>query len=1652
MNNTNTTVETTTQNQLEGGTYEILRNRLQKNGQELRTLLEQLNHERKIVFGAIETTLLATERVTTENNCVPWDMVPVGESFIFGYNVHLGLKSEIELSDVFSVYHYHERTFHPQPLDLISNPTFTEDFKKLYKYYKNTQFVKFALIGSHLFMVFRVGKGVNDIKTFKWLLKDGTLTYLNNRSDHEFTFPNQHDFTWKRTVREAQRKGKYPHVSIEDQVFVETIHGDLTIKVEDNTDSGQGIYSEPVEDKDQTLDDSEIYYAVIGNIILLKIRPYRENNYRSLVFNAKLREARRIDALADCAVFLPNDQGIIYAYGYYLQTGEFKQFDNGLQDMLFEKRIASPNGEDFLYVFYNKEIGVYLLLSYNLITQKIENPIICHGYALFENGELCYFRADPEAKKHHAIQIWQTPYIGSNFSFPVTKESYLYKIGNKDLVRAMAEANEILKLLQKEDSYTNLYLDLIKKTTGILDAYHWLNQPEAFNLAAPITAIRATATNAVDEYEKVLSIKKSTRENTSQVLEQAETLIQNLKNQKPAHINDFVKYLAELRAMRGAIISLKDLRYADLARIEQYENQVQEFTQLTANDSVTFLLKPGALAPYEQRVEDLHTAIDKIAKVVDADATEKEITAVAGELEMLIDVVSNLKIEDATQTTQIVDTISSIYAGFNQTKAALRHRRQELVSVEGKAEFNSQLKLINQSVINYLDVCDTPQKTEEYLAKLMVQLEELEGKFPDTEEFLDQVSTKREEIYSAFESKKGALLEARNKRADNLQNAADRILKAVQNRAQKLSTVNEINGYFAADLMIEKVRNTVEELLTLGDTVKADAIQSRLKTLREDAVRQLKDRSELFVDGQNILKFGKHQFTVNTQPLELSVVHRQDAMYYHLTGTSFFEKIEDEQFLSFRPVWEQTLVSENDQVYRAEYLAFKILQAAQNTVALSQVDNLTYLNLDELHKLTTAELTAYVQKFMAVRFNEGYLKGVHDHDAALILTALIRLLKTVDLLRYPSAARACAQLYWKVFAPAARKETLQNQLKGVGAILQVFPETRQFQNIIQDLQADIQQFVRETGLGSEELIADAGEYLFYELTRGDYFVIDGQASTLAQDFGHYLTQKKVTGAYEASVRALAENPMLRYELIRHWLQAYNSQPNLPDKTEYLDEAAMLLFTPAQPGQQVLNVSLHDQLAGMQGAHPLLQEQTYALHFHAFNQKLKAYDTIVAPQYTQFSELKKFLVHTFAQDLRLNEFKPRVLSSFVRNRLIDEVYLPLIGANLAKQIGTAGEAKRTDLMGMLLLLSPPGYGKTTLMEYIANRLGLIFMKINGPAIGHQVTALDPADAPNGAAREELQKLNLSFEMGDNVTIYLDDIQHCNPEFLQKFISLCNAQRKIEGTYKGKSKTYDFRGKKVCVVMAGNPYTETGDKFQIPDMLANRADIYNLGDIIGGTEDVFKLSYLENALTSNATLAHLAGKSQQDVYTLLQLAATGNSENLNLEGNHTPEEINEYVLVLQKLLKIRDVILKVNQEYIRSAAQADEYRTEPPFKLQGSYRNMNKLAEKVMPILNDQELDTLILSHYEAESQTLTTGAEANLLKFKQLIGVATLTETQRWEDIKATFVRNLKLNAFGSGNQVGQVLAQMENISGGLSGIKEVLEQLSTDKIGVDGEF
>eukprot|EP00657_Telonema_sp_P-1_P004835 TRINITY_DN21503_c0_g1_i1.p1 TRINITY_DN21503_c0_g1~~TRINITY_DN21503_c0_g1_i1.p1 ORF type:complete len:121 (-),score=31.43 TRINITY_DN21503_c0_g1_i1:5-367(-) len=47
-----------------------------------------------------------------------------------------------------------------------------------------------------------------------------------------------------------------------------------------------------------------------------------------------------------------------------------------------------------------------------------------------------------------------------------------------------------------------------------------------------------------------------------------------------------------------------------------------------------------------------------------------------------------------------------------------------------------------------------------------------------------------------------------------------------------------------------------------------------------------------------------------------------------LTGTNFFERIEDDELNELKDVWNQSYISENDDVYRSEFLAYNMFEQA----------------------------------------------------------------------------------------------------------------------------------------------------------------------------------------------------------------------------------------------------------------------------------------------------------------------------------------------------------------------------------------------------------------------------------------------------------------------------------------------------------------------------------------------------------------------------------------------------------------------------------------------------------------------------------------------------------------------------------------------------
>jgi hypothetical protein len=1668
---------------IEQGTYEVLRGRLVEQSRLLRGQIEDLNKKRLQIFGTQEMEVVSAEKIRTKNACIPRDIVSLGQDLLFGYEVKLGLKQEVDIDDVMSLYSFEgsegsyefrplssqvdDEGNHPLTPKFLAEENFKRDFRELFRYYKNIRLLQIRLVdsGTKMVAVFQIGQTINDIKALRWSVSKDEVKYLDNRGDRDAVQVPPYEFSWDVASRDNFVTGKHPHVSILDEVFVETVGGDLTVKIENNTEDGLGIYSEKVEDARQTLSDAQFHYKKLGNIILLKILPYREQEWRYLIFNTRTQQVHNVKALGYSCHQLPDDHGLIFPGGYYLQEGTLKNFDGDFAGMNYEATIRSPNGEDVLYVFRHREQCRFALMPYNMIEKEVRSPIHCNGYCLYENGTLVLFRAaaDSEPTRVHTMQIWRTPFTTAEFQAKQQSKSgsYLENIGNADLVRGISDCLSVARRVEEQTPTVAIYEDMVAALNRITDVYPWLSHSEVGALLQPLQEIKKTSTLVLEEFEKVVTLKKQANKAFQEASKQFHEKTRRLNPDDWKTVEEFVDALAFLRTSRGHLITLKDMRYAPLDQIKAIEEVCVQKFDFISQRAVEFLLQPEAFVPLQQRIEEQTAQVDELHKAGDAVPMHEELEKIGAGLELLMDVIGGLKIEDATQRTAVLEKIAELMGQLNRARALLLGRKKELGSKESTAEFSVQFQLLTQNATSSINLADSPEKCEQALSRLMLQLEDLEGRFGEYDDFLEQLSQKREDISKSISAKKQTLLEARQRRVQQLMGSAERILEGLLRRASGITDDVELNAFFASDAMVMKVREVAERLRELNDPVKADELESRLKSARQESGRSLRDRKEIFEEGANVIKFGRHRFSVNSEPVDLTMVPRRvdlgsgetTIMALHITGTDFFEDIDHPELEATREFWEQQLVSETQEVYRAEYLAYCIMDDAEvgnkglthkllYDTLLSGPARIAGLGEEAAAATVHPGLVDLVRNYSQDRYDEGYDRGIHDTDAALILENLLHLYQSAQHLRFSSRVRHSASLFWAYQLDEQERRTYTSQATSFKLMQSTFGPNTATHRLATELARRIGEFCKANDIEiSDHDLLMAGDYLIEDLGDGDgKFLVSGGAVSLRDAFMRYLQETGVLPKLQAQWAGLRGDLRRSYELSLAWLQAFvdaNPQGQPEEHVERwriaVEEAASLLLTEGKMQREASSTNTKITIQGLLGQHPRIKNRAMDLRLEQFVGRLDQFRQQRVPAFRRYQEIRRNILAKERARLRMDEMAPKVMTAFVRNKLINEIYLPLIGDNLAKQMGSLGENKRTDQMGLLLLVSPPGYGKTTLMEYVANRLGQIFVKINGPALGHGVVSLDPHEATSATAKQEVEKVNFALEMSNNVMLYLDDIQHTNPEFLQKFISLCDAQRKIEGVWKGRTRTYDLKGKRFCICMAGNPYTESGARFQIPDMLANRADTYNLGDVMQGKEAIFELSYLENALTSNPTLSPLTSRDPEDVYKLIRMAEGMPIQANELSHNYSSVELDEILSVMRKLFKVQKVLLAVNKQYIASAATDDAYRTEPPFKLQGSYRNMTKMTEKVVAVMNDDEVERLIDDHYTGEAQTLTTGAEQNLLKLAELRGRQSDVQKERWAEIK---------RGFGRRQTMGNDDDPMQRVSSVLGKVSENLDMIS----------
>ncbi|MFF8382189.1 DNA repair ATPase [Streptomyces kanasensis] len=1579
-----TATGTTTASGLDAGTYEVLRDRLGARAAELARRADALNTARVAAFGATELALTDTGHLRTDRELVARDVVAVGGVLLVGYEAP-------SPDDVFAL---HDRDLEPLPHDavpgLLDDPAFVTEFAALHRYYQGARLLRLRHVDGTLLAVFRTGAQAADVRVLRWsLAPSGEVRFLDARGERDHVLPAPYDFPWTATTRDDHVLGRHPHVAVAGgTVFVSTVGGTLTVKTDDDTETGDGVYSEPVDEPLQSLADAEVAYAVVGALVLLRVRPYKEETWRHLVYQTLTGKVVRLDGIGQSCRRLPDDQGIVFPGGYCLATGTVRTFapdapdDPAASGMAFERVVRSPNGEDVLYAFHAGARGRTLLLPYNLIREEVAAPLVCRGHALLDDGTLATLRVETgEPARLHPVQLWRTPYVSG---VAPRGEGPLARIGNADLVRAVADCLAIARQVAETAATRETYAALVAACTRTADRFPWLGDADAGDLRAPLEEVRATAEQVLREFATVTTLTSRAAEALTGAAEDLRRLVRRVRGEAPATAEEWIERITALRRAQGRLVTLKDMRYADTAAVDALAGEAATHIASTAQRAIAFLRRDDAFATQHAEAERL--TADAGAATTTAEAatvTERLDTQVLG-LQTLTEVIAGLDIGDATVRTTILERIAGVLGGLNRARALLAARRRELLDQEGRAEFAAEFALLAQSVTGALAAADTPEACDAQLARLLLRLDALESRFAEHDGFLTEITDKRAEVDDAFAGRKQTLQDARARRAERLAASASRVLETIARRAATLDGPDDVTTYFVSDPMVEKVRRTARELRELGDQVRAEELAGRLDAARQEAGRALRDRAELYADGGATIRLGAHRFAVSTRPPELTLVpHADGGLAFALTGTDYRHPVTDPDFADTRPHWGQLLPSENAEVYRAEHLAARLL--AEHGAA----------------HLAAADLPDLTRKAAEDAYDEGYERGVHDHDAAAILSVLLPLYERAGLLRHAAADRAAAQLFWAHGTTAAAREAWTRGAVSLVRARDTFGTAPALDALRAELAA------------AGALSGAAAAYLVEELAAGGSFTTSPSARSLLEKF------RRTVGSspYAADVRALLADGEVAAarRLVEGWLFSYAASGGEDVDAGDLAEAVAVEVCPDLPRRDA-QCAMTGRVEGLLGTHPRIDRGALPLRLDAFLARTDDFARRVVPGFRAYQRRRNALVTAERRRLRLDEYRPRVMSSFVRSRLVDEVYLPLVGDNLAKQIGTTGDGKRADTSGLLLLLSPPGYGKTTLMEYVADRLGLLLVKVDGPALGHDVTSLDPAEAPNAAARREVEKIRFALAAGNNVLLYLDDIQHTSPELLQKFVPLCDATRTLDG--------HDLRGKRFAVCMAANPYTESGRRFRVPDMLANRADVWNLGDVLTGKEDAFALSFIENALTSHPVLAPLAGRRRADLEVLLDMAAGDPTARRDrLAHPYAPAETESILAVLRHLLTVRATVLAVNAAYIASAGQDDTARTEPAFRLQGSYRNMNRITARVSPAMNDAELAAVIDDHYTAEAQTLTTGAEANLLKLADLRGTLTEEQRERWEAVRAAYVGSRALGGAGD-DALGRAVAAL----------------------------
>ena len=279
------------------------------------------------------------------------------------------------------------------------------------------------------------------------------------------------------------------------------------------------------------------------------------------------------------------------------------------------------------------------------------------------------------------VQLWNSPYVSDTHAAaqPVGTGP-LARVGNADLVRGISDCLSLTRAVAETTPTSEVYEALAAACVRAADSYHWLGRARTRRPARRrSTQVRATAEQVLAEFETVQALTRQAADALAEAAARVATVVRRLRGEAPRGAAAWVTGLTELRHAQGHLLTLKDMRYADTARIDELAADVESDLATFGQRAVAHLAREDAFADHHADVERLVADAEAIATVAEAAPVAARLDELADGLRTVTEVVAGLDIGDATIRTSILERIAEVLGGVNRARATLDGRRRSLL-------------------------------------------------------------------------------------------------------------------------------------------------------------------------------------------------------------------------------------------------------------------------------------------------------------------------------------------------------------------------------------------------------------------------------------------------------------------------------------------------------------------------------------------------------------------------------------------------------------------------------------------------------------------------------------------------------------------------------------------------------------------------------------------------------------------------------------------------------------------------------------------------------------------------------------------------------------------------------------------------------------